>query len=302
MSDHTVASLDALTEPELALEGFLARYQGNTLLGYRSDLRVFVNWCNENHLDLLDVRRPHIDLFARYLVDDRGNGKASVYRRLMAIKGFYAYCVEEDFIEKSPARSLHPTTPRWGDLPPIALTKDEFQRMLHVATDPVDHALICLLGWLGLRVSEAVSINIGDYDEFHDGCRTLNFVGKGERPARAPVSDDLYEVLRAAEGGRAKGEPLLARKNGSRMPRRTAQRVTARLARAAGITKPVTPHCLRHTFVVAAVDAGVHMRAIQLAARHQSIDTTVMYDRHRQIPMTQHAAHDVQRFLNGKAS
>ena len=143
--------------------------------------------------------------------------------------------------------------------------------------------------------------DIGDYDEVHDGCRVLNFTGKGGVAARLPVTEELHEAFTAAANGRTSG-PLLARGDGSRMPRRTAQRAITRLARKAQITKPVTPHCLRHTFVVAAIDAGVHMRAVQIAARHQDISTTVLYDRHRQLPMDRHPAHEVQRFLNGGAA
>lgn len=55
MSDLTVASLGNLSESELIIEGFLARYRGNTLHGYKTDLRMFKRWCDDNELDLLNT-------------------------------------------------------------------------------------------------------------------------------------------------------------------------------------------------------------------------------------------------------
>lgn len=301
MSDLTVASLGNLSESELIIEGFLARYRGNTLHGYKTDLRMFKRWCDDNELDLLTIKRVHLDLFMRYMAEECGHSKATVYRRINAVKSMYLYAAEEDFIDKSPARALHPPRPNWGELPPVALTPSEFQQLLAAAVNPVDHALVAILGYLGLRITEALSIDVGDYDEIHDGHRIVRFVGKGDVPAMAPVSDALYEIICAAAGDRTEG-PLLAREDGSRMPRRTACRVLDRLSKAAGLTKRVTPHCLRHTFVVSAIDAGVHMRVIQLAARHKDISTTVIYDRQRQVPMSKHAAHDVAAFLDKDAS
>lgn len=297
MHDPIVARLGQLNDADLVREGFLARYSGSSFAAYNSDLQLFYRWCEDNDLDPLTVKRVHIDLWLRHLREERHNKDSTVYRRLMALKSMYEYAVDEEFIERSPARAIRPKHPSYDDLPPIALSPNEFQRLIAAATDPTDYALIAIMGYLGLRVSEACDINIGDYDDFHDDVRVVKFMGKGGVPGIAPVSDELHEAFKAAAGDRTEG-PLLLQSDGLRLTRRSAGRVVTRVAKAAGLTKHVTPHCLRHTFVVSAIDAGVHLRSVQLAARHLSIKNTMVYDRHRQVPMGSHAAHDVAAFLN----
>jgi integrase len=69
--------------------------------------------------------------------------------------------------------------------------------------------------------------------------------------------------------------------NGRRLDRHGAERIVRRIARRAGITKPVTPHTLRHAFITAALDAGVPLRDVQEAASHADPRTTMRYDRAR---------------------
>lgn len=80
------------------------------------------------------------------------------------------------------------------------------------------------------------------------------------------------------------------------MTRRSADWVVKRLAKSAGITKPVSPHVLRHSFVVAALDANVPLRLVQLAARHADIRQTLRYDRGRE-SLDNHAAYVVSTFI-----
>ncbi|MDT0223433.1 tyrosine-type recombinase/integrase [Gordonia sp. AC31] len=84
------------------------------------------------------------------------------------------------------------------------------------------------------------------------------------------------------------------RRDGSRMTRRSADRVVKRCATAAGIVAiPVSPHTLRHTFVVLALDAGVPPRTVQLSARHAELSTRLnTYDRGRQV-LDDHASYAV---------
>ena len=81
-------------EVQLALAGFLTGYSGNTRLAYQQDLRQFASWCSNQGLGLLEVRRTHIELFARWL-EHHGAARATIGRRLSTVTGFYRHCVEE---------------------------------------------------------------------------------------------------------------------------------------------------------------------------------------------------------------
>jgi site-specific recombinase XerD len=90
------------------------------------------------------------------------------------------------------------------------------------------------------------------------------------------------------------------RANGERLDRHAAWRIVRRLARRAGINKPVGPHTLRHAFITAALDAGVPLRDVQEAASHADPRTTMRYDRAR-VSLDRHATYIVAAFLAGAA-
>ncbi len=87
---------------------------------------------------------------------------------------------------------------------------------------------------------------------------------------------------------------------GARMDRYAADRTVKRLARRAGVTKRISPHSLRHSFITAALDAGVTLRDVQEAASHSDPRTTMRYDRGRGA-LDRHATYIVATFLAGAA-
>jgi integrase/recombinase XerD len=94
--------------------------------------------------------------------------------------------------------------------------------------------------------------------------------------------------------------PIFLGVNGRRMDRYAADRIVKRLTKRAGITKRISPHSLRHSFITAALDAGVPLRDVQEAASHADPRTTMRYDRARQ-SLDRHATYIVAAFLAGAA-
>ncbi len=164
------------------------------------------------------------------------------------------------------------------------------------AGSPVDHALACLLGLLGLRVSEACGINIEDL-AIERGHRTVTVLGKGSKLALIPLPPRVARAVDLAAGERSSG-PLLLAQSGLRLNRHAATRIVRRLAKKAGITKAISPHSLRHSFITAALDAGVPLRDVQIAARHSDPRTTTRYDRARH-NLDRHASYIVTAFIAG---
>jgi integrase/recombinase XerD len=100
--------------------------------------------------------------------------------------------------------------------------------------------------------------------------------------------------------GERAGGPLFVAATGQRLSRHAADRTVKRLARRAGIGKRISPHSLRHSFITAALDAGVPLRDVQDAASHSDPRTTMRYDRRRQ-SLDRHATYVVAAFLAGAA-
>lgn len=159
-----------------------------------------------------------------------------------------------------------------------------------------DHAaLAVLLGLNGLRVSEACATNIKDL-ALQRGHRTLAIVGKGKKPATIPLVPRAARTIDLAIGERHQG-PILPRRDGQRLDRRTAHRCVRAMGKRAGLGS-VHPHMLRAGFIMAALHAGVPLRDVQIAARHADPRTTTIYDRRRE-NFDRHAAYVVVAFVAG---
>jgi integrase/recombinase XerD len=161
--------------------------------------------------------------------------------------------------------------------------------------DRAHAALAVLLGLNGLRVSEACATNIEDLG-FDRGHRTLHIIGKGNKPAAIPLVPRTARSIDLAVGERRDGA-ILVRYDGERLDRRTAHRWVRSIGKRAGLGA-VHPHMLRAAFIMAALDAGVPLRDVQLAARHADPRTTTIYDRRRE-NFDRHAAYVVVAFVAG---
>ena len=125
----------------------------------------------------------------------------------------------------------------------------------------------------------------------------MTVLGKGSKLAVIPMPPRVARAVDMAAGERRSG-PLLLAQSGLRLNRHAATRIVRRLAKKAGITKSISPHSLRHSFITAALDAGVPLRDVQIAARHSDPRTTTRYDRARH-NLDRHASYIVTAFIAG---
>lgn len=136
-----------------------------------------------------------------------------------------------------------------------------------------------LLALNGLRISEALNADIEDLST-ERGHRTLAIVRKGGKHVTIPIAPRTGRALDLYIGERMMG-PIFLGVEGGRMDRYCADRMVKRLMKRAGIDKRISPHSLRHSFITAALDAGVPLRDVQEAASHADPRTTMRYDRAR---------------------
>ena len=287
------------TEPErLTLAGFLAGYTGLTREAYALDLRQYASWCQQHRVRLFQARRADIECFARDL-EGRGRARATITRRLCTVAGFYRYAVEEDLPDHSPAAHVRRPCLDY-ESHATGLDRNELGALLVAAGlgRSAEHALISLLTLNGLRVSEAVGANVEALGT-ERGHRTLVVTRKGGKVVTIPLAPRTARAIDLAVGERSEGPVFLAA-DGRRLDRHGAGRIVRRVARRAGITKPVGPHTLRHAFITAALDAGVSLRDVQEAASHADPRTTMRYDRARG-SLDRHATYIVAAYLAGAA-
>jgi integrase len=215
------------------------------------------------------------------------------------VAGFYRYAVEEELLEHSPA--AHVRRPRLDyESHAIGLDRNELGALLVAAGlgPSAEHALISLLSLNGLRVSEATGADIEALG-VERGHRTLVITRKGGKVVTIPLAPRTARAIDLAIGERCQG-PIFLTLDGRRLDRHGAGRIVRRIARRAGITKPVGPHTLRHAFITTALDAGVPLRDVQEAASHAGPRTTMGYDRAR-ASLDRHATYIVAAYVAGAA-
>ena len=279
-------------EAQLAAASFLARYGGRTLEAYRYDLRCYFQWAAGCDLDVLDATRGHLELYRASMEHD-GLAASTIDRRLSTVCGYYRFAHLDGRISTNPAQ--HVRRPKVQPSEGRGMDRSELARFLFTAEhyDQAHNALAVLLGLNGLRVSEACATDIDDL-AFEHGHRTLHIIGKGNKPATIPLAPRTARTIDLAIAERTAG-PILQRRDGQRLDRRTAHRWVASIGKRAGLGR-VHPHMLRSAFIMAALDAAVPLRDVQLAARHADPRTTTIYDRRRQ-NLDRHAAYVVVAFV-----
>ncbi|MGA8045771.1 MAG: tyrosine-type recombinase/integrase, partial [Dermatophilaceae bacterium] len=290
----------AISSAHLGAISFLARYGGRTHELYEYQLREWFSWCETNGLDpLVGVQRGHIELYIRSFYE-RGLMDSSIVTMMHAVRGFFRFAHIDGLIAADPAVYARLPKVHRDESRTHGLDRLELIRFLQVAqTLTVHHgALAFLLSINALRASEAAAVRIEDCAETMRGHRVLHLVGKGNKSATMPVTVPVLRVLEACRGQRASGPLILRPLTGNPIDRRDVYRMVARIAKAAGIPRRISPHSLRHAAITNALDAGVPLRDAQIPARHADPRTTEHYDRARG-NLERHGVHFLTAYVAG---
>jgi integrase/recombinase XerD len=280
-------SLDRLPETHrdplmMASAAFLSRYKTNTRRTYSIALRSYINWCRLNGLEPLMAKRPHVELFSRWMEEQKYE-RTTHAKYVSVVCLFYKFCLIDGYIEMDPTVQVR-RIPWPQDSQTLGLTHLQFEAMLHAAAESdnlADGALVAMLGMLGLRSAEAQNALIEHLGEQH-GHRVLTVLGKGGKKIAIPLPPAVARMIDRAIGERMSG-PILLNQVGKPMDGQAQARALKRIAKTGGVrTTRMHPHMLRHTFVTTMLDAGVDIRDAEIAARHADPRTTTRYDRARE--------------------
>lgn len=279
----------------------LAQSSPHTLTAYTRNLTGFCVWLDGHTLDLLTVRRVHVDGFRHTL----SGAPTTVARTLAAVSSFYRYAMSEGVVDRNPVEMIVRPTVDADHSSTQGLNREQAKTLLAVAhRDGLrSAALVNLLMFTGVRISEALNASTADYG--HDaGHRTLNIRRKGGKSAKVAVPAPAVVALNTYLGtsgadlvlGHAQSLPLFTTATGKPWNRSEAFRTVQRLARKAGIQGQISPHSLRHTFATIALDSGTSLHALQDSMGHADPRTTRRYDRARN-NLLKSAGYDVARAL-----
>ena len=263
-----------------AIAGFLAGYTGNTLVGYTTDLRLFAEWCTNNDVRLLDVRRAHLEIFGRTM-EANGRMRSTVARRLSTLGGLLPLLPRRRHPGTQP-RSERSTTqsrrriPHPRPRPKRARRSARSSRSGHGPRSR-PHRAAGVEGVTDQRSARSRH-RVHGHGPWTSHPR---LVRKGGKHVIIPLAPRTGQTLDLYIGEPTTG-PIFLSANGQRMDRYAADRTVKRLANQSGITTRISPHSLRHSLSTAALDAGVPLRDVQETASHADPRTTMRYDHARQ--------------------
>jgi len=252
------------------------RLSEHTVTNYAIDLAQFVEFALVQGLDSPEaIRSAHVRAFLREMLA-YGYAKASVARKLSAVKSWMVFLREEQVLAEDPACRVQ--SPKLPVRLPRALSMQDVQNLLENGPQGKsfvrDRAALELLYGSGLRVAELVSLDWEDLDLQE---RWVRVTGKGDKERIVPVGRFALAAFDAwaLECSSRKG-PLFPGIGGNRMTVRTVTRIVDRAAKRCGLSG-VTPHVLRHSFATHLLEGGANLRVLQELLGHESLLTTQRY-------------------------
>jgi integrase/recombinase XerD len=262
----------------------------NTVAAYGTDLARFARFCEERGAsEPAEIDRAAVSAYVASLTRS-GIGPRSAARNLSALRGLMRFLAKEGAIESDPTALT--VRPRIGRKLPRPLSTDEVLRLIEAPKASSlrglrDRAMLSVAYACGLRVTELVSLKLGDVD-FRRG--VVAAFGKGQKRRFVPLGEVALrhlEEYRAAltnnvalEGGarKAPANPLLfPSPRGRALTRQAFWKIVRRYAVAAGLKERMHPHRFRHTFATHLLAGGADLRSVQAMLGHSDVTTTEIY-------------------------
>jgi len=262
----------------------------NTIDAYRNDLTGFVKFLNADGGAGSDpaksVTRDSINGYIGNL-NERRYAKATVARKVAAVKSFCAFLLDHGDLRNNPAAQVD--SPRAPKPVPKPMTTQEVDALLqqprkYESPEAVrDAAMLELMYATGMRVTELVSLNM---DSLHTDPPPawVRCLGKGSKERTIPVHEHAVGALMTyLDDGRPallKNRPhqaLFVNRRGERLTRQGFWLILKGYAKSAGIESHVTPHTLRHSFATHLLRGGASVRDVQELLGHANVSTTQVY-------------------------
>jgi integrase/recombinase XerD len=253
-----------------------------TVESYARDLRQFSAWLDEQGLGLKSIERTHL---RNYLGSrrDAGLSARSSARALSALRSFFRFLLQTEVLTADPTANLK--SPSLWRTVPHALTSDEIDALLAAPDTSTilgirDRAMVETLYATGLRVSELVGLTL---DRVRLDPGFVRVLGKGRKERLVPLGDGAVSRLEKyfdssrPELNRNHRPEVFLNHRGGKLTRQGFWKILRGHAVKAGLTSPISPHVVRHSFATHLVENGADLRAVQMMLGHTSLTTTEIY-------------------------
>lgn len=275
----------------IAKENFLKycksekNYSEKTIISYAKALEQFADYFEtefETEPEIEQIDTEDIRPFLGWL-HDAGSKKSTIKQKISAVKSFFKYLSKKDLVESNPSSTVF--TPKLDKKLPNFLTQNEIEKVLDKfdSDDPEEArniALIELIYGSGLRISEALSLNLNEIDLKSGSIRVL---GKGNKERYVPVGNKSkeaithYLTLRGNLCTDISQRALFVTAKGNRLYPEAAYRIVNRAMKGVTEAKQKSPHVLRHSFATHLLDNGADIKSVSEMLGHSSLSTTQVY-------------------------
>ena len=251
----------------------------NTSKSYQRDLNKLNSFLEK--LKIEDYSDVSMDICSAWIGDlfSQNNNPRSIQRHLSSAKGFFRFLKKNNLIASSPFELV--TAPKSASNLPEVLTPEDVEQLLNFKPNSLieirDLAIVELMYSSGLRVSEAVNINVGDFEEDMTFLRVL---GKGSKTRLVPIGRFAISAINNWLIERDKivctTDALFLYSYVTRLTVRSVQLRLKKMALKQGLP-PIHPHMLRHSFATHMLESSGDLRTIQELLGHSSLSTTQIY-------------------------
>ena len=274
-------------------KGYLQGRRGrsdSTVRVYSTDLRPFLEFLERDGLHIRDLNRHHLRRYLAWLSTsargkDGGYARVSVARKLISLRSFYRFLVEDGIVATNPIPKGRTFNIKVKKRLPVFLDKAETDRILAAPdlSQPLgirNRAMLELLYASGVRLSELHSMEVASLNL---ETREVRVRGKGSKERVVllgkPAAQCLRIYLRSARPQLNGGDTqaLFLNRYGGRLSRRSIEKVVSCCALLASTRPGVHPHTLRHTFATHMMEGGADLRVLQELLGHSSPATTQVY-------------------------
>jgi integrase/recombinase XerD len=257
----------------------------NTLESYRRDVAQFARWLIEvQGKGLLEAAPADLQRHLAWQVEKKKARPRTTSRLISALRRFYQFAVREGLRKDDPASGID--SPKLPRSLPKSISESEVEGLLSAPNPETaqglrDRAMLETLYASGLRVSELVGLKTAQVSLDMGVVRVL---GKGSKERLTPLGEEAIEWITRYQRearpellGNAKSDALFVTARGGPMTRQAFWGLVKRHALAAGITRDISPHTLRHAFATHLINHGADLRVVQLLLGHADISTTQIY-------------------------
>ncbi|MGF1471932.1 MAG: tyrosine-type recombinase/integrase [Rubrobacteraceae bacterium] len=259
---------------------------------YNTEIRMFLSYVrDELEKELGDLTAEDLSLYREHVIAKYA--PATSAKKLTTVRRFMTFTYMGGATTVNPeALKFFAKSPKVRQDPSYnILTEEELSRMLGVARreNYRDYVLLAVMAGCGLREAEVVDVRVGDFQEVGEGQILLRVRGKGDKIRNVPTSPDLWQLVqryviltkRSFTSHVDARKPLFASREGKDKPltTRMVRYIVKKYANAAGITKAISPHSIRHTVGTNMAVNEAPLLIIQHFLGHEDPKTTMRYIR-----------------------